>query len=58
IALGPDLARALWLANEVEVLAQQYLLAAALGTPPVLSDAQMAEVVDRFSQYGVRRKRP
>jgi len=58
IALGPDLARALWLANEVEVLAQQYLLAATLGAPPVLSDAQMAEVMDRFSQYGVRRKRP
>jgi L-fuculose-phosphate aldolase len=48
----------LWLANEVEVLAQQYLLAATLGVPPVLSDEQMAEVVDRFSQYGVRRKRP
>lgn len=58
IALGGDLARALWLANEVEVLAQQYLLAATLGTPPVLSDAQMEEVVDRFSRYGVRRKRP
>jgi L-fuculose-phosphate aldolase len=58
IALGPDLARALWLANEVEVLAQQYLLAATLGAPPVLSDEQMAEVVDRFSQYGVRPKRP
>ncbi|AUT72465.1 class II aldolase/adducin family protein [Paraburkholderia hospita] len=58
IALGPDLGRALWLANEVEVLAQQYLLAATLGAPPVLSDEQMAEVVDRFSQYGVRPKRP
>ncbi|WP_109480917.1 class II aldolase/adducin family protein [Paraburkholderia sp. C35] len=58
IALGSDLARALWLANEVEVLAQQYLLASTLGVPPVLSDEQMEEVVNRFSQYGVRRKRP
>ncbi|CAG9230419.1 L-fuculose-phosphate aldolase [Paraburkholderia sabiae] len=58
IALGADLARALWLANEVEVLAQQYLLAATLGVPPVLSDEQMEEVVHRFSHYGVQRKRP
>jgi len=58
IALGADLSRALWLANEVEVLAQQYLLASTLGVPPVLSDEQMNEVVHRFSQYGVRRKRP
>ena len=58
IALGVSLARALWLANEVEVLAQQYLLAATLGVPPVLSDEQMEEVVHRFSHYGVQRKRP
>ncbi|CAD6557983.1 class II aldolase/adducin family protein [Paraburkholderia sabiae] len=58
IALGADLTRALWLANEVEVLAQQYLLAATLGVPPVLSDEQMDEVVHRFSHYGVQRKRP
>jgi L-fuculose-phosphate aldolase len=58
IALGEDLPRALWLANEVEVLAQQYLLAATLGAPPVLSDEQMKEVVERFRHYGVRRKRP
>lgn len=58
IALGADLTRALWLANEVEVLAQQYLLAATLGVPPVLSDEQMEEVVHRFSHYGVQRKRP
>ena len=58
IALGADLTRALWLANEVEVLAQQYLLAATLGVPPVLPDEQMEEVVHRFSHYGVQRKRP
>lgn len=52
IALGIDLARALWLANEVEVLARQYLLACQLGEPPVLSDADMDEVLDRFAGYG------
>jgi L-fuculose-phosphate aldolase len=52
IALGQDLARALWLAHEVEVLAKQYLLACQLGTPPVLSDQQMDEVVEKFKNYG------
>ncbi|HEY1999706.1 L-fuculose-phosphate aldolase [Paraburkholderia sp.] len=56
IALGHDLARALWLANEVEVLAQQYLLASQLGTPPVLSDAEMSEVIEKFKGYGLRKQ--
>ncbi|CAB3752955.1 class II aldolase/adducin family protein [Paraburkholderia solisilvae] len=55
IALGRDLAQALWLANEVEVLAKQYLLASQLGPPPVLSDEAIAEVVRKFSNYGLRR---
>jgi L-fuculose-phosphate aldolase len=54
IALGADLARALWLANEVEVLARQYLLALQIGEPPLLSDAQMNEVIERFKGYGLR----
>jgi len=52
IALGDDLARAVWLAHEVEVLARQYLLACQLGAPPLLSDAQMDEVLERFKTYG------
>lgn len=56
IALGRDLARALWLANEVEVLAQQYLLASQLGPPPVLTDEEIGEVVKKFSNYGLRRE--
>jgi L-fuculose-phosphate aldolase len=55
IALGRDLARALWLANEVEVLAKQYLLACQLGEPPLLSDAQMEEVIEKFKGYGPRK---
>jgi L-fuculose-phosphate aldolase len=54
IALGRNLERALWLANEVEVLAHQYLLASQLGPPPTLSDAQMSEVIERFKGYGLR----
>jgi len=55
IAIGNDLARALWIASEVEVLAKQYLLASQLGTPPLLSDDEMAEVVEKFRHYGLRR---
>ncbi|QSN64168.1 class II aldolase/adducin family protein [Caballeronia sp. M1242] len=56
VALGADLARAVWLAHEVEVLARQYLLALQLGTPPVLSDEQMDDVLERFKTYGKRSK--
>ena len=56
IAIGHDLARALWLANEVEVLAQQYLLACQLGIPPVLSDEAINEVIEKFKGYGLRSK--
>ena len=55
IALGPDLARALWLAHEVEVLAKQYLLACQLGTPPVLPDEEIQIVVEKFRSYGPKR---
>ncbi|AET92412.1 class II aldolase/adducin family protein [Burkholderia sp. YI23] len=56
VALGVDLARAVWLAHEVEVLARQYLLASQLGVPPVLTDEQMDEVLERFKTYGRRSK--
>jgi L-fuculose-phosphate aldolase len=54
IALGADLARAVWLAHEVEVLAKQYLLALQIGAPPLLSDEQMDEVLEKFKTYGRR----
>lgn len=46
----------MWLAHEVEVLARQYLLALQLGTPPILSDEQMDDVLERFKTYGKRSK--
>jgi len=57
IALGADLARAVWLAHEVEVLAKQYLLALQIGAPPLLSDEQMDEVLEKFKTYGRRDKK-
>ena len=54
IALGRDLEHALWLAIEVETLARLYLQALALGDPPILSDEEMARVLQQMRQmsYG------
>lgn len=54
IALGPTLARALWLAVEVEVLARQYAVARTLGTPVILGDDEIAVNVEKFRGYGPR----
>ena len=49
---GDTLARALWRMEELENLARVYLLALATGTPKILSDAQMADVIAAFADYG------
>ena len=57
IACGVSLRKALWLANEVEVLAKQYYLSLQLGTPVVLSDEEMHTVVAKFQTgYGPKGK--
>ena len=52
IALGATLGAALELAQEVETLAAQYVKVLSLGRAHVLSDAEMAEVLERFKSYG------
>lgn len=49
LAVGADLDEALAIAVEVEVLAAQYLAALSIGEPPLLSDAQMAEVLAKMA---------
>ncbi len=56
IATGPDLAKAMWLAVELETIAKQYYYALALGGPVVLPDAEIALVIERFKDYGPRTK--
>jgi L-fuculose-phosphate aldolase len=51
IALGADLADALALAIEVESLCEQYWSALQLGSPNILSESQMAEVIEKFKGY-------
>ena len=56
IAIGETLAQALELAFEVETLAEQYFKLLQLGSsgmsPEILSDAAMAEMVEKFKSYG------
>lgn len=57
IACGPSLRKALWLANEVEVLAKQYFLSLQIGVPIVLSDQEMDTVIRKFKTgYGPKGK--
>lgn len=53
IALGSSLAQAMWRAIEVENLARQYALALQVGTPVMLTDAQVDEVLAKFANYGL-----
>lgn len=54
LAFERDLAKAMWLAGEVETLAQQTVMCRALGGPRVLPAAEIDVVVDKFSRYGLK----
>jgi L-fuculose-phosphate aldolase len=56
LAFERDLARAMWLAGEVETLAQQTVMCRALGGPRVLPAAEIDRVVDKFSRYGLKQR--
>ncbi len=56
LAFERDLDRAVWLAGEVETLAQQTVMCLALGGPRVLPADEIARVVDKFSRYGLQRR--
>lgn len=52
ITVAPTLARALWLAVELEALAFQYHHSLLLGDPVILSDEAIAETAAKFDGYG------
>lgn len=52
IAAGPDLTRAMWLADELETLARQYCLSLAIGGPVLLGAAELAETAAAITGYG------
>jgi L-fuculose-phosphate aldolase len=52
IVVGTSLAKAMWLAVEVETLARQYHGCLQIGTPPKLSKAEIENVRARMAGYG------
>ncbi|MGO1120551.1 class II aldolase/adducin family protein [Rhodovibrionaceae bacterium A322] len=53
LAAGASLRQALSLAQEVETLADMYWRALQMGTPVILNDDEMAEVIEKFNKgYG------
>ncbi|NMF88770.1 class II aldolase/adducin family protein [Aromatoleum petrolei] len=52
LVFGRDLDNALDLAIEFETLCEQYWRSRQLGEPVLLSEAEMAEVIERFRWYG------
>lgn len=52
IAMSTTLEGALELAREVEILSEQFYKVLTLGKPVVLSDGEMAEMLERFKAYG------
>lgn len=56
IATGPNLAKAQWLAVELETIAKQYYLTLCIGGPVLLGEAEIAQVKERFKDYGPKPK--
>jgi L-fuculose-phosphate aldolase len=52
IALGSDLAEAALNSRVLEILAATYWRALAIGSPAILSDAQIESVMERHESYG------
>ena len=52
LVTGRDAAHALDMAIEFETLCEQYWRVLQLGDPVLLTDAEMAEVIERFAGYG------
>ncbi len=52
IAGGPNLKKALSVAEGVEDLADQYLSSLALGEPIILDETEMTEILRKFKSYG------
>lgn len=50
IAIGESLDETMWLANEVETLAKQYLACLPMGEPPVLSDEEIEHVIQQMKR--------
>jgi L-fuculose-phosphate aldolase len=46
----------MWLAVELETLCKQYALALQIGIPRVLEAEEIDKTIEKFKEYGLRRK--
>ena len=53
ISVGSSIEQAFWLAGELEALARQYHGCLVLGEPPLLTDQQIQDVIDKINGYGL-----
>jgi L-fuculose-phosphate aldolase len=53
IACGPTLAKAMWLAVELETIARQYYHSLLIGGPQLLTAAEVADARRQFASYGM-----
>jgi len=54
IACGVNLRKAMWLAKELETLAQQYVISLQFAVPVVLPDDEIDLTIEKFKSYGPR----
>lgn len=54
VVVGATLAKAMWLAVELETIAKQYYYSLLIGGPHLLSDAEIADTARSFSSYGLQ----
>lgn len=52
LAIGSDLADAFSVAKDIEFIAKLYYRARSIGTPVLLNEEQLDEVIDKFGTYG------
>lgn len=56
LATGANLAKAMWLAVELETIARQYYLTLSIGGPVLLTEEQIEETRKKFATYGLKQK--
>ena len=54
IVIGASLAKAMWLAVELETIAKQYWHSMLCGGPVLLTEAEIADTVKSFGNYGLQ----
>lgn len=57
VTVGPNLATAFAVAEEIELVARIYYQAKCIGEPVILPDGEMSRVVEKFAGYGQKGER-